>query len=292
MNMVHKFTIEEIVKKVDRKIDSFREATFYRIDFPAEGIPFDINQALALELSPNKMVIFTDKIINTVKTLAISVALFFIFFLLFNARAYFDIMKDDVLDLLTFQDVQIQETPQVPVEQELMVLSKDSEAQKQQFAELDLAMTPPDNRLIIPSIDKDIPIVEVDSTAITDSNWTNLNDDILNTLKNGVVRYPGTALPGEYGNTFITGHSSYYFWDDGQYKEVFALLSEVNIGDEIIVYYNQQKFIYEITEKKEVSPSEVDVLSQPTDQKQITLMTCTPVGTNLKRLIVVGTLVE
>jgi len=118
-----------------------------------------------------------------------------------------------------------------------------------------------------------------------------LNNDILDALKRGVVRYPGTALPGEYGNTFITGHSSYYFWDDGQYKEVFALLSEVNIGEEIIIYYNQQKFIYQITEKKEISPSEVNVLSQPTDQKQITLMTCTPVGTNLKRLIVVGNLI-
>ncbi|EKD47984.1 MAG: hypothetical protein ACD_65C00187G0002, partial [uncultured bacterium] len=82
------------------------------------------------------------------------------------------------------------------------------------------------------------------------------------------------------------------FWDDGQYKEIFALLSEVQVGEEIEVYYNQQKFIYEITEKKEVMPSEVDVLSQPTDQKQITLMTCTPVGTNLKRLIVKGNLMD
>ncbi|EKD47903.1 MAG: hypothetical protein ACD_65C00222G0002, partial [uncultured bacterium] len=199
--MAHKLTIEEIVKKVDRKIDSFREAEFYRIDFPEEGVPFDINQALALELSQNSIITFTDKIIGIAKTLAISITLFFVFFLLFNAKAYFEIMKDDVFDLLTYQSERIAETPQQPPEQELIVLSKDPSAQKQQFSELDLAITPPDNRLIIPSIGKDVPIAEVDSAAITDPNWTNLNDDILNALKSGVVRYPGTALPGEYGNT-------------------------------------------------------------------------------------------
>jgi len=157
--MGKKFTIEEIVKKVDRKIDSFRETTFYRIDFPEEGVPFDINQALAMELSPDGIATFTDKIIGWTKTLAISVALFFVFFLLFNAQAYFEIMKDDVLDVFNYKSQQVEKTVEIPPEQELIVLSKDPTAQKQQFAELNIAVTPPDNRLIIPSISKNIPLV-------------------------------------------------------------------------------------------------------------------------------------
>lgn len=102
-----------------------------------------------------------------------------------------------------------------------------------------------------------------------------------------MIRYPGTARPGEKGNVFITGHSSYYLWAPGAYKDVFALLPNVEVGDTVTVYYNQRQFVYEIQEKKTVKPTEVDVLRQGED-KRLTLMTCVPVGTNLNRLILVA----
>ncbi|MDD5751559.1 MAG: sortase, partial [Candidatus Peribacteraceae bacterium] len=51
------------------------------------------------------------------------------------------------------------------------------------------------------------------------------------------------------------------------------------------VYYGGDKHRYVITEKKEVRPSNVDVLDQPVGKRLGTLMTCTPVGTTLRRLI-------
>jgi len=65
----------------------------------------------------------------------------------------------------------------------------------------------------------------------------------------------------------------------------------MDIGDRVVVYYNQKKYTYAITDKKTVSPSNTEVLRQ-TDDKRITMMTCVPVGTDLNRLIVVGQLVE
>lgn len=279
--MVEKQTIEEIVKKVDRKLADLRTAEFYRIDFPAPGEDFDINSVLAYEISPDRAVNLTAQLTQMLKIIATSIVLFLIFFFLFNAPAYFQILQSSILG------AEYVEIAAQPAEQELLVLSKDPIQQKQQFPSLNMLVTPPDNRLIIPKINKNIPIVEIESVNETE-DLTNIDDEILNGLKNGVVRYPGTAKPGEEGNIFLTGHSSYYLWDDGEYKEVFALLFQLEVGDQVIVYYDQEKFIYQITEKKEVAPSEVNVLAQPDGEHKITLMTCTPVGTNLRRLILVG----
>jgi len=103
-----------------------------------------------------------------------------------------------------------------------------------------------------------------------------------------VVHYPGTANPGQAGNFFVTGHSSYYPWSPGHYKTVFARLGELSEGDEIWIYYNGDKHRYIIRTKKEVVPSDISVLNQPSDQRLTTLMTCTPVGTTLRRLIIVA----
>src|SRR5438093_1507422 len=49
-------------------------------------------------------------------------------------------------------------------------------------------------------------------------------------LKDGVVHYPGTALPGQPGNVYIFGHSSDYFWSNGHYKTIFASLPQIKKG--------------------------------------------------------------
>lgn len=149
------------------------------------------------------------------------------------------------------------------------------------------SITPPDNRIIIPKIGKNVPIQEVAVQNLVSENWEALEQDIQKGLEGGVVHYPGTAQPGEDGNVFITGHSSYYLWSPGAYKDVFALLPNLEVGDKIILYYNQKQYDYIIQEKKTVAPTEVNVLQQG-GKKQLTLMTCVPVGTNLNRLILVG----
>lgn len=156
---------------------------------------------------------------------------------------------------------------------------------------LDIEVYPIDMRLVIPRISQNVPVVGVKNENLIARKWDELEGDIQKALRNGVIHYPGTALPGENGNIAITGHSSFYAWDSGRFKDVFALLHEVKMGDKIAVYFNQRKYIYEVDKIKVVLPKDVDVLGKTT-REQLTLITCTPMGTNLKRLIITAKLIE
>ncbi len=147
---------------------------------------------------------------------------------------------------------------------------------------------PSDDRLVIPRIGKNVPLVSVPKHR----NWKQLETNIQKGLQNGVVVHPVSHSPESMGNLFLTGHSSYYVWDNGRYKDVFALLHEVKEGDIAEVYWKGKKYVYELTQSKIVPPTETSVLKQPMDRQIITLMTCTPVGTNKNRLIWTGNLIR
>ncbi|PID70509.1 hypothetical protein CSB37_02365 [bacterium DOLZORAL124_38_8] len=152
----------------------------------------------------------------------------------------------------------------------------------------DLKVYPSDNRIVLPRIGKNVPLVEVEAKK----NWHALETNIQKGLQNGVVVHPISHHPGNFGNFFLTGHSSYYKWDPGRYKDVFALLHELKEGDTVDVYWSGKKYTYKLDESRVIPPTEVSVLDQPTDQKIITLMTCTPIGTNTNRLIWTGKLIK
>jgi len=145
---------------------------------------------------------------------------------------------------------------------------------------------PPDNRVIIPKLNLNVPLVTPSYQNLLQENWVGVETDIQDALQHGIVHYPGTARPGQAGNFFVTGHSSYYPWAPGHYKNVFARLHELAVGDEYWVFFGGDRHRYRIVQKKEVKSSDVTVLDQPVDRRTATLMTCTPVGTTLRRLIV------
>ena len=134
--------------------------------------------------------------------------------------------------------------------------------------------------LAIPKISLEAPI-----------SW-NVDDSSLNQkLLEGVAHYRGTSLPGGAGNVFITGHSSYYSWVRSPYKDVFALLDKLNVGDKIYIRYGDRIFTYQVTSSKVVSPDKLEVL-ESTGTYTLTLMTCVPIGTNLNRLIVIASQID
>ncbi len=145
---------------------------------------------------------------------------------------------------------------------------------------------PPENRLIIPKLGLNVPIVVPPTDHLLKEDWKALEEDIQHGLQDGVVHYPGTARPGQAGNFFVTGHSSYFPWAEGHFKSVFARLGELSVGDEYWVFYGGDKHRYVIDTKKEINPSDVTVLDQPISKRRSSLMTCTPVGTTLRRLII------
>lgn len=113
-------------------------------------------------------------------------------------------------------------------------------------------------------------------------------------LKHGVVHYPGTALPGAYGNVYIFGHSSDYVWSPGDYKTAFALLPHIALGDEIeLTDSTGLVYTYAVTDTKIVSPTDLSVLDQGDGTKRmLTLQTSYPVGTALQRFVAIAELLS
>lgn len=105
-------------------------------------------------------------------------------------------------------------------------------------------------------------------------------------LTQGVAHAQGTALPGEEGNIFIFSHSSENFYEATRYNSIFYLLPKLEIGDIVTLYYKEEQFDYRVTEKKTVASDDISYLLDESGKPQLTLMTCYPPGTNLKRYIV------
>lgn len=221
-----------------------------------------------------------------------SIIILIIGFLALNWSAYYQIAQSKWAEY-TGANLQVDQTMEhladttTPTANGALQTSGDVDIQKHQIPQLDLEVMPIDNRLVIPRIKQNIPIVKVSSKNLINHDWNALEKEMQDALREGVIHYPGTSFPGQHGNAVITGHSSYFPWDLGRFKDVFALLHQMKVGDRIITYYDQEKYIYEVTEIKVVLPTNVDVLKQTTDDR-LTLITCTPVGTNLKRLIVIA----
>lgn len=109
-----------------------------------------------------------------------------------------------------------------------------------------------------------------------------------NDLSKSLAHLPGSALPGEKGNVFISGHSalSQLF----ELKNVaFSKLSDLKKGDQIIIETPSSKFVYEVIGFKVVSPEDMSVINASEEMgRYVSLMTCVPPGLNFKRLIVLG----
>ncbi|WP_296648416.1 class D sortase [Romboutsia sp. 13368] len=97
-------------------------------------------------------------------------------------------------------------------------------------------------------------------------------------LNHYVCHFENTAMPGQYGNFSLAGHSSY------RYNEVFNELHKISLGDEIIIKTLNNEFTYIVNDILEVNPEDTYVLDQDNEIKELTIVTCTNKGKD--RLIV------
>lgn len=133
------------------------------------------------------------------------------------------------------------------------------------------------SEILIPSIKVRAPVVYEQSTNSANFEYA---------LRSGTVHYATTALPGEKGNVVIFGHSSGLTWAPGNYKFVFTLLDKVKQGQQISVYYHGVQYVYVVTGSQVVSPTNMSVLESHSGRSELSLITCTPVGTSENRLVV------
>lgn len=138
----------------------------------------------------------------------------------------------------------------------------------------------PDTKMIIPKINVDAPIV---------MNVGPTNAEQLDAMANGIahVRYPGASSePGQVGNSVFSGHSSSDWTDTGAYKFIFVQLERLAIDDVVYINYESKRYSYKVYDIKVVEPTDTAALNYTGDDPVITLITCTPLGTADKRLLV------
>jgi LPXTG-site transpeptidase (sortase) family protein len=145
---------------------------------------------------------------------------------------------------------------------------------------------PPPVRLVIPSIGVDIPVITVGTVRHTAGGQTY---EVWDTVADAGAYHKMSAPPGYVGNTVINGHRDIL-------GKVFADLDKVLVGDPITLFTENHEFTYTVSEvlvvpEKHASPeqrAENQRLIGYIPEDRLTLVTCTPYGTNLNRLLVIA----
>lgn len=109
-------------------------------------------------------------------------------------------------------------------------------------------------KLFIPKLSKTLNISPGEAVK---NRWT-ISDT-------GVSYLADSAPPGTAGNSVIYGHNR---------NNILGKLPYINHGDKIYVLLNSGEIvIYEVAEEKEISPYQVEILSQTADSR-LTIFTC------------------
>ena len=147
------------------------------------------------------------------------------------------------------------------------------------------------NKNVIVPRDEDfgivIPKINANAKVIKDVNPLN-SSEYQWALTKGVAHAKGSVYPGKFGNVFLFSHSSVDFYEAARYNSVFYLLSKLEKGDDIYIFYNKAKIKYTVTGKKIVGANAVSYLQNTPGKHQLTLMTCWPPGTTLNRLLIIA----
>ncbi len=142
-------------------------------------------------------------------------------------------------------------------------------------------------RIVIPQIELDAPVNGIGLKQVINGDQTYYQWLVPDGYEVGW--HDNSARLGQPGNTVLNGHHNIN-------GEVFRDLVDLNEGDEIILYDNQERFVYQVTTKEILAergqPLSVRVENAqwiaPTDDERITLVTCYPYTDNSHRLVIVA----
>ena len=146
-------------------------------------------------------------------------------------------------------------------------------------------LLPPTNRLVIPAINLDVPLVETNVHDYKKFTETTFDAD----LENWVVKYPTTPNPWEWWNAFFFGHTSQEYWKSNPYGTVFRRIPQLKENDKIQVVRDWVLYEYKVLKTVIVKPKEVNdtyVNFWEEGKEYITLMWCYPIWRTDKRMMV------
>lgn len=135
--------------------------------------------------------------------------------------------------------------------------------------------------VVIPKINANAPII----ANVDPSN----HDAYMDALRHGVAHAAGSVFPGMDGNVYLFAHSTDFIWNVSRFNAVFYLLKELKPGDEIDVFFQGRRYVYVVTDTKITNPDDLSYITNNIGGGQrLTLQTCWPPGTSIKRLLVLA----
>ncbi len=112
-------------------------------------------------------------------------------------------------------------------------------------------------------------------------------NEYLQILTDSIAHAKGTAFPGMNGTVYLFAHSTDNFWNVGRYNAVFYLLNKMEKGDDVVLFFNDKRYNYIVTETKIVDDNDTHYIAANLGQgERVILQTCWPPGTAWKRLLV------
>lgn len=106
----------------------------------------------------------------------------------------------------------------------------------------------------------------------------------LATIDYGPSHWPGTALPGQVGNSVFPGHRV-------THDHPFFDIDLIQVGDSVTFVNSSGRYIYEVTQTFVVNADETWI-ADPTDTPTMTIFGCHPKHSAKQRYVVKGKLVK
>jgi sortase A len=106
----------------------------------------------------------------------------------------------------------------------------------------------------------------------------------LTVIDHGPGHWPGSAAPGQLGNSVFAGHRV-------THSHPFRRINELVPGDEIFFKMQTGTFTYKMTGSQIVTPKDVHIVN-PTKDATVTLFACHPPGSARQRYVVRGAFVS
>jgi sortase A len=117
--------------------------------------------------------------------------------------------------------------------------------------------------------------IEIPRLGVDDSLHAGVT---LTAINRGPSWWPGTAMPGEWGNVVVAGHRT-------TYSEPFNRLHELEAGDQVVFTTDDGRFVYEVRGVIVVPEAWIDIAAQDYAHTA-TLFACHPPGSAVERIVV------
>ena len=143
------------------------------------------------------------------------------------------------------------------------------------------------DRLEIPGIDVDIPVVELGWHAATTNDGAIFSE--WDVAEYAAGWHKNSALPGQPGNIVLSGHNNIL-------GAVFRELDQLRAGDEAILWAGDERLVYRVDQVL-IVPEKYATAEQRAanakwieqfDDDRLTLVSCWPRNNNTHRIIVVA----